>query len=162
VSVKSAHDIAARNRAAFVAMLKALGTKDFDTFETHLDADIVCEWPYSPMPGFPTEMSGARHIRQCFERDMGAFTPYNYKIQKIYGTDDPEVVIAEYVSDSHYLPRDVPYGNQYVGIMTFHDGKIVRWREYVNPVPILDVIGAEQTWSQDSGRQDAVRKVGDA
>jgi ketosteroid isomerase-like protein len=151
--VKREDEVAARNRAAFVAMLAALGTKDFDTFERHLDSDVLCEWPYPPMDGFPTEMSGARTIRQCFERDMGAFTPYNYTIQKVYSTDDPAVVIAEYSSSSTYLPRNVPYGNKYVGIMTFRDGKIITWREYVNPVPIQKVVGADQAWSEDGGRK---------
>jgi ketosteroid isomerase-like protein len=146
------HDVAARNRAAFIAMLSALGTKDFDTFERYLDSDVLCEWPYPPMAGFPTAMSGARTIRACFDRDMGAFTPYNYTIQKIYSTDDPAVVIAEYSSSSTYLPRNVPYGNKYVGIMTFRDGKITVWREYVNPIPILDVVGTDQAWSKDAGR----------
>ena len=149
--------LAARNRAAFIAMLTALGTKDFDTFETFLDAEIVCEWPYIPMPGFPQEMTGANTIRTCFERDMGAFTPYNYKIQKIYGTDDPDVVIAEYMSDCTYLPRNVHYGNQYLGIMTFRGGKIVRWKEYVNPGPILEIVGGE-TWSKTEGRTASADK----
>jgi ketosteroid isomerase-like protein len=145
-------DVAARNRAAFVAMLTALGTKDFDTFARYLDHDVVCEWPYPPMDGFPNTMSGALNIRTCFERDMGAFTPYNYQIQKIYGTDDPAVVIAEYTSASTYLPRNVPYANQYLGIMHFRGGKIVLWREYVNPVPIRDVVGGDQGWTRDTGR----------
>jgi ketosteroid isomerase-like protein len=144
-------DAAARHRAAFTAMLKALGTKDFDIFETFLDADVVCSWPYSPMPGFPAEMTGAHTIRACFERDMGAFTPYNYSIQNIYSAADPNIVIAEYMSDCIYLPRNVRYSNRYLGIATFRDGKIARWKEYVNPLPILEIVG-DQNWSQTEGR----------
>jgi len=148
-------DAAARHRAAFTAMLKALGMKDFDVFETFLHADVVCSWPYSPMPGFPETMTGARTIRQCFERDMGAFTPYNYSIQSICSAEDPNVVIAEYMSGSTFTPRNVRYSNKYLGIATFRDGKIVHWREYVNPLPILDVVGGAQNWSQTEGRTPA-------
>ena len=144
-------DLGARNRAVFVAMLTALGKKDFAGFETYLDDNVVCEWAYSPLPGFPTEMSGAANVRRCFERDMGVFTPYNYKIQKVFEMVDPALVIAEYASDCTYLPRDRPYSNQYLGIVTLRDGKIVRWREYVNPLPILEVVGASQVWSKDQG-----------
>lgn len=148
MSVKSEDGVAARNRAAFIAMLAALGKKNFDGFETFLDADIVCEWPYIPIKGFPAEMTGASNIRKSFESGMSDFTPYNYTILKMYEMADPEVLIAEYMSDSKYLPRDVPYSNKYLGIMTFRGGKIVRWKEYVNPLTILESMGIAQDWAQ--------------
>jgi len=50
-----------------------------------------------------------------------------------------------------YLPRDLPYSNRYVGIFDFHDGQITRWREYVNPLVVLETLGDGQEWREDRG-----------
>ncbi|MBD25551.1 MAG: hypothetical protein CMG46_11200 [Candidatus Marinimicrobia bacterium] len=140
-----------RCQSLFKAMLLALGSQNYSLFQSFLDESIVCEWPYQPMPGYPKKMGGAVHIRKSFERDMEFFTPYSYTIKKFYELSDPEVVVAEYESDCKYLPRNLPYRNSYLGIITFRSGKIVHWKEYVNPLPILNVVGADQTWSEKSG-----------
>lgn len=139
------------NRQIFVAMLGALGAKDFAGFETYLDANVVCDWPFPPIAGFPGEMTGASTVRKNFERDMGAFTPYNYQIHKIYEQADPSLLIAEYAADCTYLPRGVRYRNKYLGIMRFANGKVTWWREYLNPLPILEVVGNSQAWSANDG-----------
>ncbi len=139
------------NREVFVRMLTALGTKDFDTFESCLDEDLLCEWPYVVMDGFPTEMVGGRRLREALETSFRVFTPYNYRIIEIHDLADPDRLIAEYSSHSTYLPRNVPYSNRYVGIFEFRNGKISRWREYVNPLIVLEALGPGSTWREGEG-----------
>jgi ketosteroid isomerase-like protein len=141
------------NRSAFIAMLHALGTKDYDTFERHLDADLVCEWPYAVMDGFPTSMTGARRLRNALEVSWVKFAPYRYQILELYDLAEPDRLIAEYTSHSTYLVTNAPYENRYVSIVEFRNGRISRWREYVNPLVTLKVLGPDAVWSEDKGAE---------
>ena len=141
------------NRNVFIRMLDALGSKDYDTFEGFLDPELLCEWPYVVMEGFPTEMRGARRLREALEVSFTQFAPYAYRIIEIHSLEDPDGLIAEYTSHSRYLPKDTPYSNRYVGIFGFRDGRIATWREYVNPLIVLQTLGSGQDWSEDRGAQ---------
>jgi len=141
------------NRAAFVAMLDALGSKDYDTFERHLDADLVCEWPYVVMDGFPTRMTGARRLRDALEVSWAKFTPYNYRIVNLHDLTDPDMLIAEYSSHGTYLPRNAPYENLYIAVLKFSNARITYWREYVNPLVTLNALGPDAVWSEDKGAE---------
>ena len=141
------------NRDVFLRMLNALGSKDFEAFESCLDPELLCEWPYVVMEGFPTEMRGARRLREALEVSFEQFTPYAYRIVEIHSLEDPERLIAEYTSHSHFLPGDRPYSNRYVGIFGFRNGLITTWREYVNPLIVLETLGPGQDWSEARGAQ---------
>src|SRR5688572_8077522 len=148
----------AANQALFLRMLEALGSKDYDKFESCLAEDLLCEWPYVVMEGFPTELQGRRRLREALETSFQSFMPYAYRIVELHSLEDPDRLIAEYTSHSRYLPRDVPYSNRYVGIFDFKDGRITRWREYVNPLVVLETLGSGYEWREDRGAQ---RKAGD-
>jgi uncharacterized protein len=139
------------NRDLFVRMLKALGTKDYEAFEACLDVNLLCEWPYKVLEGFPTEMVGARRLREALESSLAQFTPYDYRIEAIHELINPDRLIAEYSSHSTYLPRNVPYSNRYVGIVDFRGGRVTRWREYVNPLVVLEALGPGYSWQEGKG-----------
>ena len=139
------------NRDVFLRMLNALGSKDFDNFEDCLDRDLLCQWPYVVMEGFPTEMHGARRLREALEVSFKQFAPYAYRIIEIHPLEDPDRLIAEYTSHSRHLPSGKPYSNRYVGIFGFREGRIASWREYVNPLIVLETLGIGQVWSEDHG-----------
>ena len=141
----------AANRDLFVRMLVALGSKDWDAFEACLADDLQCEWPYVVMAGFPTELTGGARLRKMLETSLQTFAPYAYSIEVIHDLADPDRLIAEYTSHSSYLPRAVPYSNRYVGIVAFRDGRVNYWREYVNPLVVLEALGPGFTWSEDKG-----------
>jgi ketosteroid isomerase-like protein len=131
------------NREIFTRMLDALGRQDWDGFEKYLADDLLAEWPYVVVPGFPTEMVGRKPFREALEGGMKAFAPYAYRILEIYELKNPNQLIAEYTSHSRYLARGTPYNNRYVGIVDFANGLITRWREYVNPLIVREAMGPD-------------------
>ena len=137
------------NRDLFVHMLNALGQKDYDTFEAALAADVLLEWPYPPMEGFPIEQRGARWFRDMLEVSWADFEPYNYRISAIHDLAAADSLIAEYTSHSRFIPTDKPYSNRYIAVVDFADGKITCWREYVNPIIIANIMGEQSRWSAD-------------
>jgi ketosteroid isomerase-like protein len=129
-----------RNRAAFSAMLGHLGRKEFDQFEAYLADDVYQDWPYRPIPTMAESLVGRRALRDFIERATSDFDPYNYTISRFYDMADPDSLIVEYSSQTVYLPRAMPYANQYLSILRFAEGKIVYWREYVNPLIISEAL----------------------
>ena len=139
------------NRALFLKMLNALGTKDFDTFQACLADDVLLEWPFPVMEGFPAEARGARWFRDSLEASWADFAPYAYRVVAIHDMADPNALVAEYTSHSTYLPTGLPYENGYVSIVDFADGRITRWREYLNPEVIKRTLAPGAAWSADAG-----------
>jgi ketosteroid isomerase-like protein len=139
------------NRTLFVTMLDALGRKDFDRFEACLADDVLLEWPFPVMEGFPLEARGARWFRESLEASWVDFAPYAYRIAAIHDMADPEALVAEYTSHSTYLPTGQPYENAYVAVIEFADGRISRWREYLNPQVIARTLAEGSSWSADKG-----------
>ena len=136
----STSDIRERNRAAFSDMLGHLGRKEFDQFESYLADDVYQDWPYRPIPTMAESLVGRRALRDFLERATSDFDPYNYTISRFYDMADPDSLIVEYSSQTVYLPRAMPYANQYLSILRFAEGKIVYWREYVNPLIISEAL----------------------
>jgi hypothetical protein len=73
--------------------------------------------------GVPDRAAGSRRLREALEVSFESFAPYAYRIVELHSLEDPDRLIAEYTSHSHYLPRDLPYSNRYVGIFDFRDGR---------------------------------------
>lgn len=141
----------ANNRDVFVKMLTALGQKDFDTFEAFLAEDVLLEWPFAVMEGFPSEKRGARWFRDILEVSWQDFDPYAYRIQALHEMADENVLVAEYSSHSRFIPTNTPYSNKYISVVEFENGKISRWREYLDPQVIAKVLGVQAAWSADTG-----------
>ncbi len=139
------------NRDLFIKMLTALGAKDFDTFEACLAEDVLLEWPFPVMEGYPLEQRGARWFREMLEVSWRDFDPYAYRIEAIHDIAAEDSLVAEYSSHSRFLPTGAPYSNRYVSIVDFVDGRISRWREYLNPQVIAQVLGTQAEWSGEVG-----------
>lgn len=131
-----------RNIEVFKAMLEACGRKDFDRGLYWLTEDVYCDWPYRPIPDMDEVMTGRETLKRFFIEGQKPFAGLNYRIDAIYELVDPDVLIAEYSSDSRHLATGVPYRNCYLGIFRFREGRICFWREYINPLAIKDVLDA--------------------
>lgn len=125
-----------QNRQIFIAMLRHLGEQQYAECGEYLAEDIFADWPYIPAPGCPDHIIGREPLLSFFAGGMSGFEPYRYRITEIHDQLDPNTLIAEYSSHSHFLDNMRPYSNRYCAIVKFRDGLISYWREYVNPETI--------------------------
>jgi ketosteroid isomerase-like protein len=130
-----------RKRQLFDEMVTAFGRKEFDLFETYLIPEAVFEWPYLPVPDFPSRMVGTHAFRLATERGMADFDPYRHRVTQFYDTVEPDLLIAEYESDTVYHPTGRAYANKYLGIVRFTGEKVSWWKEYINPLTIKEAMG---------------------
>lgn len=130
-------------RDLFSEMITAYGAKDFDRFATFLRADTVFEWPYLPLRDFPDRMVGADAFVATSKAGMADCDPYRHQVDEFYDQLDPDTLIVEYRSDTIHHPSGRRYANKYLGILRYDGDKVAYWKEYVNPLPILEVYGRE-------------------
>lgn len=128
------------NTAVMTELLRRLGTQDFAGACALMTTDVLCDWPYPPMPGMPAAIRGRDDMEAFFRGGMSAFEPYRYEITQIFETVDPTRLIAEYCSNSRFKPSGAPYRNQYLGIFEFKEGLVSYWREYINPLVIAETL----------------------
>lgn len=141
----------ARLRALFTDLITAYGAKDFDRFETFMRDDTVFEWPYLPLKDFPERMIGGAAFRAASEAGMKDSDPYDHVVDRFYDQLDPDMLIVEYHSDTMHHTSGRRYGNKYLGILRFEGDRVIFWKEYLNPLPILEIYGADFRNSAISG-----------
>ena len=104
---------------------------DADAVVAHYTDDYVMELPYAHPDG-PDLTEGKEAVR---ERLVGAFKVFRFSLQitEVYPCVDPDLLIAEYVSEGEVIPTGRSYSNRYIGLWRFRNGKVCFTREYLNP-----------------------------
>ncbi|WP_311269550.1 nuclear transport factor 2 family protein [Sphingobium sp. WCS2017Hpa-17] len=141
-------DLVARRaqlRTMFEEMITAFGAKNFDHFSTFIGEDTVFEWPYLPLKEFPERMIGGSAFVAAAKVGMADSEPYNHKVDTFYDMADPDMLIVEYHSDTTHTKSGKRYSNKYLGILRYAGDQVVYWKEYVNPLTILEVYGSDFT-----------------
>lgn len=136
-------DLRRSNIAAFQAMLRHLGRKEFALCADYLAPDMVSDWPYLPAPDCPERLATSADLLEFIQAGTDDFEPFDYQISQIHELTDPNKLIVEYFSQTRYRPQDRFYSNKYLGIFHFADGRITYWREYVNPEVIRQAMAAD-------------------
>ena len=62
-----------------------------------------------------------------------------------YQTLIPNVLFAEFHGEAVFVATGQPYQQDYVVRLETKNGKIIHYREYWNPAPILELMGSSET-----------------
>lgn len=127
----------------FTQLITAYGTKDFDTFARFVHPDAEFDWPYLPLKEFPERMVGRDVFIAVSRGGMEDCDGYHHTVDQFYAVADPDMLIVEYHSATVLRSTNTPYGNKYLGILRFSGDQVVYWREYVNPLPIIEAFGLD-------------------
>jgi uncharacterized protein len=141
-----------QNIRTFREVLHLMGTSRFAEACELLTDDVLCEWPYPPIPGL-TEKAGRAVIRDMFTARMGRNEDFNFTVLETYDLLDPDALIVEYRCDTHRRETGVPYQNKYIAVVRFRDGLVSFWREYLNTLLVAQLI--PQEWGLPAGWQPA-------
>lgn len=129
-------------RGLLTEIITAFGRMDFETFSAHVHPDCEFDWPYKPLKEFPDRMAGRDMFIEVARADMTDCDGLNHKIDRIYDMADPDCLVAEYHTGTTLRSSGKPYGNKYLGIVRFEGDQLVYWREYVNPLPIIEALAS--------------------
>lgn len=104
--------------------------------------DGVMEYPFG-IPGQLLTLDGQAAVREFFQargglRELFAMAEVTAVVHE---TKDPEVVIVEIDHHGHSHIADGPYEMHALGIIRVRDGKIVHYRDYMNPLALAKLTG---------------------
>ncbi|NJP94449.1 SnoaL-like domain-containing protein [Nonomuraea sp. FMUSA5-5] len=101
--------------------------------------DVVVEWPYRP-EGVPGELRGKRSFAAFLAGSGGIIEFHEYADVELHQTLDPEVVIVEYVARGTVKATGRPFEQRPVAVLRVRDGQVVSYRDYINPLPLMEAL----------------------
>jgi uncharacterized protein len=54
---------------------------------------------------------------------------------------EPGVVVLEYASEGRVVATGAADANRYISVLTIVEGKVTRWRDYLDPIAVFEALG---------------------
>jgi ketosteroid isomerase-like protein len=116
------------------------GLADGDDYFDLLADDVVFEYVIS-VPGYPRRLEGRQNIIDLYNDYDSFMAVKSADGLCVYRDPEASVVILEYEVHGESVQTGRPYNNRFVSIVTIGDGKVTRWRDYLDPVAVFDAAG---------------------
>ena len=124
--------------STFSAALRgALGARLSAGAETFLDMvsdDIVMEFPYAP-PGSPTRVEGRDALSDYLDAVARMVMIDAMQIERVHVAEAPGAVVVEFTGTGR-SQAGAAYEQRYISVIDLRDGRIVRYRDYWNPLAL--------------------------
>lgn len=132
---------------AFAAHLALVG-KDVQAWVDLFAENAVVEFPYASSLSLPERFEGKSAIYN-YIRDVSAqMQDLVFTNIRTYPTSNPNVIFAEVHGEAVIVATGRHYQQDYVMRLEIKDGKIVHYREYWNPIPVLNTWGSTENLRQ--------------
>lgn len=123
--------------AVFAAATAAIFNGDLDGWLARCRDDVVLEFPYAPT-GRPQRVEGKPAAEDYLKAVVGQVQFERITRQHVHQTVDPDTAIVEWSVSGHVKATGTPYEMSYVVVLTIVDGLIAVYRDYWNPLTLLD------------------------
>ncbi|MGK5551217.1 nuclear transport factor 2 family protein [Actinomadura kijaniata] len=154
----TAADRTSATRTVAQRWFDALTSGDFAGAMDCLAPDV--EWiNYTPVPGYNTDMTwiGTDHGRQQVIERFQTFTanvqPQRVELVRLLIEDDQAAGVVH--EESVVTSTGLPFTIEFVQWLTVADGKIVRWKSYSDPSPIIRALRGDRTAADRGGTDGA-------
>jgi len=129
-------------RATLGQMIKLLQDKDLDALADLYAEDGVHELPFAPPPA-PRRIEGREQVRAYFTGTLAgvALEFQRFEEVAIHDTTDPNVIVAEYDAHGVIPSTGRRFTVRNIWILNIVDGRIGSWRDYWNPLEIIQLQG---------------------
>lgn len=125
------------------SQLRHLLNKDMEAWVDAFAEDAVFELPFAP-PNYPTRIEGKAAIHEYVKDYPKHIDLQDFPEVTVHQTLDPAVIVVEARAEGRVVATGKPYRVLYVWVVTVEGGKIVRQRDYWNPLTVLEALGGEE------------------
>lgn len=125
----------------FVEATEAIRAGDVDGWLARCHDDVVLEFPYAPV-GRPRRVEGKEAAGEYLRAVPSQIEFERVTHLDVHQTVDPDTAIIEWAASGHVKSTGAPYEMSYVVVLTLVDGKMALYRDYWNPLTVLDAIEA--------------------
>jgi ketosteroid isomerase-like protein len=116
-----------------------VSSKHSDLMEM-LTEDAVMEFPYH-LPTTPTQLVGKQEIVKYFAGIENLMTFDEFRLVAAHQTINPDAAVLEYEGTGKAVQTGRFYQQKYITVLIFRDGRISHWKDYWNPISVLNAIG---------------------
>jgi len=120
--------------------LRHLLEKNMDAWVDTFAEDAVFELPFAP-PNYPQRLEGKAAIYDYVKDYAKHIDLQRFNEVVVHPTRDPAVLLVEAEVEGRVVATGQPYQVRYVWVITEAAGKIVRQRDYWNPLAVVDALG---------------------
>ena len=111
------------------------GLADGGHFFDLLADDVVFEFIIT-VPGYPRRVAGRGNLIELYRGYHRSFFLDRCFDLRTHRAGDSTVTL-EYASEGKAVATGRAYSNRYISVVTIKDRKIVRWRDYLDPLRVL-------------------------
>ena len=116
------------------------GQVDGEDFFDLLADDVVFEFVIS-VPGYPRRIQGRDAVLDLYRDYDNYMNVHSADGLRVYRDLDASIVVLEYEVHGHPVHGEGAYDNHFVSIITVADGKVVHWRDYLDPIAVFNATG---------------------
>src|ERR1700747_936299 len=110
-----------------------------DFFDIHAE-DVVVEYIIT-VPDYPRRIGGREAPAELYSDYGNSIVQSGSSEVHRYYDPDKSVVILEYTLHGTVVSTGAPYVNRFISVITVKDGKIVHWRDYLDPLAVFAAFG---------------------
>ncbi|MCV0425397.1 MAG: nuclear transport factor 2 family protein [Roseibium sp.] len=134
---------------SFGAMLRqalgnAIDADAGDDFLAMCSDDVVFQFPFAPK-GAVTEIRGRETLTSYLQAAGAMISFESMKAAVVHPSKDGKTFTLEFSCKASGSKTGRRYDQDYVSVVTVQDGRIVRYRDYWNPLVLLDAVGGVET-----------------
>ena len=116
------------------------GLADGEDYFDLLADQVVFEYVIS-VPGYPKRVEGRQEIIDLYSDYDSFLAVRSADNLRVYRDPVASVVVLEYEVHGESVQTGNPYDNRFVSIITIGEGKVTRWRDYLDPVAVFEATG---------------------
>jgi uncharacterized protein len=116
------------------------GLVDGEDYFDLLADDVVFDYVIS-VPDYPRRVESRQSIIDLYRGYDDYMRVSSADKLRIYRDLQASVVVLEYEVHGESVQTGLPYDNHFVSIITIVDHKVVRWRDYLDPIAIFEATG---------------------
>jgi len=116
------------------------GHVEADHFFDLLAEDIITEYVVT-VPDYPPRIEGRAALAELYRPYGTRMTLERCFDLAVYHDEAKDVVVLEYAYEGHAVQTGNRYNNRFISVLTLHDGEVVHWRDYLNPLAVFDALG---------------------
>jgi ketosteroid isomerase-like protein len=116
------------------------GLVDGDDYFDMLADDVIVEYVIS-VPGYPKRVKGRKRVINLYSDYDSYMSVQSADNLRVYHDPKASVAVLEYEVHGKSVQGGRPYDNRFVSIVTIENGKVTKWRDYLDPIAVFDALG---------------------
>ncbi|MFD8415054.1 nuclear transport factor 2 family protein [Streptomyces sp. NPDC059650] len=117
--------------------LRLLLDKDVPGWVALWAEDGLMEFPFAP-EGWPARLEGRAAVAAYMRDYPDHIDLHDFPTVRIHRTTDPETIVVEMRGVGRLVATDAPFDMTYIAVVTVRDGRITSYRDYWNPLAVLE------------------------